>query len=44
MSTWMVGYILVTMALGCLALGVSAFVMAPPPSSEHLKGSETLTV
>ncbi|ETX07826.1 hypothetical protein [Candidatus Entotheonella palauensis] len=44
MSTWMVGYILITMAFGCLALGLGVFVMAPQPKSKAFKGSETLTV
>lgn len=38
MNTWMVGYILVTMAFGYLALGMGAFVMAPQPRGKPLKG------
>ncbi len=37
MSTWMVGYILVTLAFGGLALGVGTFVMAPRPNVKSLK-------
>ncbi|ETW95928.1 MAG: hypothetical protein ETSY1_28650 [Candidatus Entotheonella factor] len=36
MNTWMVAYILVTMACGCLALGLGAIVMAPQPKSTPL--------
>ncbi len=39
MSTWMVGYILITMALGCLALGLSVFVIVPQPTSKPLRSA-----
>ncbi len=37
MSTWMVGYILITMAFGCLALGLGTFVMAPKHNVKPIK-------